>query len=630
MLNTTDRPQDATEAEPQTPEDKAKRQYGIGASISYDPRTDRYRVRYRDTGKSIWFDTRQDADNLLTAIAKAGDKAFGITVRELGELWLAEHDFSRAVVRTWRALVCRSHFIDWPASTLLDSDIIKWTHALVKQKKMRSVLKDGKRTLLERDDVIERSYAKSGLSALRSCLKWASNSDPKLVDKNVAAEVELPSARSKNGKVRTKKAKKKRSALDFMPQRDCVKVFFCEHCAAVSGLASDDLEQLVRCEHFPFFYRVAHSVSIMQGLREGEIASQRWERIRWVNSGDWTGHSWMVETSWDGETKNGQDREQALIPMAARLLHRWWQFKGCPDKGLLFCVADAKGKGSALGELALFVAAHPDHPNRELVRLAQERGLPLTLRRVETLRSEARKRAARKRASQDKMFSVNYDFAWFDTPYNDKHGVLRVRLGWRSKLGISVDTRFHDYRDTAATHLLSGTWGPKWSLHDVSQWLGHSDIKVTQERYAHLTLESRTQAAAGVDPTRLGEAAFERVSPENLCRKSAEDPRTSPLLSIRNHLAPEAGLEPTTNRLTEVRARPDSAKLDGNSAHFRHISPPPMAAALEAARKVLQAAASGAPLRAAALELAGVLLDAEEAAGEQPAAGQAPLRLVKS
>jgi integrase len=69
------------------------------------------------------------------------------------------------------------------------------------------------------------------------------------------------------------------------------------------------------------------SCSVMQGLRQGEIASQRWERISWVSSRNWTGHTWLIATSWDTDTKNGQDRVQALIPMAARLLHRWWQAK---------------------------------------------------------------------------------------------------------------------------------------------------------------------------------------------------------------------------------------------------------------------------------------------------------------
>ena len=121
------------------------------------------------------------------------------------------------------------------------------------------------------------------------------------------------------------------------------------------------------CRHVPFFYRVAMSCSVMQGLRQGEIASQRWERISWVSSRNWTGHTWLIATSWDTDTKNGQDRVQALIPMAARLLHRWWQAKGCPKSGPLFATGDAASK-RPLGELARFVDRYPKHTNAQLVR----------------------------------------------------------------------------------------------------------------------------------------------------------------------------------------------------------------------------------------------------------------------
>jgi len=188
-------------------------------------------------------------------------------------------------------------------------------------------------------------------------------------------------------------------------------------CEAVSGIPRHDLEQLVMCSHVPFMYRVAMSCSVMQGLRQGEIASQRWERIavagncpqwaavEWTGASDWTGQVWLVETSWNGETKNGQDRIQPLIPMAARLLRRWWQHKGEPKTGLLFCAGDAASKGSPLGPLARFVAAHPQHTNQDLLREAQRTNVPLTLRRIETLRSEARARESRHLLLQDKMFA---------------------------------------------------------------------------------------------------------------------------------------------------------------------------------------------------------------------------------
>jgi integrase len=53
---------------------------------------------------------------------------------------------------------------------------------------------------------------------------------------------------------------------------------------------------------------------------------------------------------------------------------------------------------------------------------------------------------------------------------------------------------WHLLRHTAATSLLCGWWGRRWSLVEVSKFLGHSSVKVT-ERYAHL-LESELAGIA--------------------------------------------------------------------------------------------------------------------------------------
>jgi integrase len=83
--------------------------------------------------------------------------------------------------------------------------------------------------------------------------------------------------------------------------------------------------------------------------------------------------------------------------------------------------------------------------------------------------------------------------------------------GWptlRARAGVRADVTWHDAtRHTCASHLLQGTWcAMGWTdrplrLEEVSTWLRHSDIGVTQ-RYAHLSLES-LPVTAGLGPEAL-------------------------------------------------------------------------------------------------------------------------------
>jgi integrase len=80
--------------------------------------------------------------------------------------------------------------------------------------------------------------------------------------------------------------------------------------------------------------------------------------------------------------------------------------------------------------------------------------------------------------------------------YRSEDHVLRWD-DWKAILeraGITRPFRWHDLRHTCASSLVSGFWGRRWSLEEVREVLGHSDIKTTQ-RYAHLA-PSAVQAAA--------------------------------------------------------------------------------------------------------------------------------------
>lgn len=76
-----------------------------------------------------------------------------------------------------------------------------------------------------------------------------------------------------------------------------------------------------------------------------------------------------------------------------------------------------------------------------------------------------------------------YDGRWRD--YGTKK---KPHPGWKTRAGIARHVRFHDLRHTCASHLVMGTWMPALPLIDVRDWLGHSNISVTQQ-YSHLAPE---------------------------------------------------------------------------------------------------------------------------------------------
>jgi hypothetical protein len=55
--------------------------------------------------------------------------------------------------------------------------------------------------------------------------------------------------------------------------------------------------------------------------------------------------------------------------------------------------------------------------------------------------------------------------------------------------------RFHDLRHTFASHLVSGSWGPAWTLKELAEMMGHRSTRTT-ERYAHLATHHLAAKAA--------------------------------------------------------------------------------------------------------------------------------------
>lgn len=103
--------------------------------------------------------------------------------------------------------------------------------------------------------------------------------------------------------------------------------------------------------------------------------------------------------------------------------------------------------------------------------------------------------------------------------------------GHKEIAGITRRVRFHDLRHTTATHLLRGTWGRKWGIEEVKEFLAHSSITVTQ-RYVHAAGALDDAAAATTSWSRLGHEA-------------------APIWMVSPSVGP-VGLEPTTNGLKEL------------------------------------------------------------------------------
>jgi hypothetical protein len=230
--------------------------------------------------------------------------------------------------------------------------------------------------------------------------------------------------------------------LSYLTQSHIELLLSCAECAAVEGERVSDMQQLVDCPHMPLEKRVAFTLAVHQCPRAGELAAMDWSRIELERE------VWHITMSWDGPTKSGKKRTQALLPRSCRALRVWWQACGKPTKGLLF---------------------------------------PSTRRQKGT-------KAVR--------YAEGYDWGWADTP-----AATGFRPGWWRRVGIDRQVRFHDMRDTAATHLLSGTWGKVWPIKNVSEHLGHSTVAVTEARYAHLTTDSKvalarlTESDANTDQT---------------------------------------------------------------------------------------------------------------------------------
>ena len=208
-------------------------------------------------------------------------------------------------------------------------------------------------------------------------------------------------------------------------------------------------------------------------------------------------------------------------------------------------------------------------------------------------------------------------------------GWLRTdgRLGAVLEQIDADDLTAHDLRGTGATHLLSGTHGPPWTIAQVAAHIGDS-IQTTERSYAALTTTATRTAAEGI---RLG-SVFRRAV-------ESQGEKTEFVRQVTR--VGHEGLEPSANGLREQRAslqssavEPDqipsgsllartyleaARKGDADTAHSAAVELARAAASL--AEDSMVVLAGGSHWARAANRLAAHLLGLDVAIGEAAAGG---------
>jgi integrase len=95
----------------------------------------------------------------------------------------------------------------------------------------------------------------------------------------------------------------------------------------------------------------------------------------------------------------------------------------------------------------------------------------------------------------ERCHQAGYTAGWVNKrERRGKGGALREVVGVAQRAGVRAEVRFKHMRHTCACHLLQGTFGVKLELSEVSKWLGHSSMAVTERHYAAFAKDSLVDA----------------------------------------------------------------------------------------------------------------------------------------
>jgi integrase len=200
---------------------------------------------------------------------------------------------------------------------------------------------------------------------------------------------------------------------------------------------------------------------------------------------DWEDRCVVVARSRKGATKGGKTGRVPLLPPAYDALRARWEKMGKPSRGLVW---PADGGG---------------------------------------------------------CHSRGYDWGWSDHPSSKF-----VKLGLRRLAGIRRHVTWKDAtRHTCAVHLLRGTWAPAYvprpyRMEEVSRWLRHSSVAVTEKHYAALTLDALPVSAPAERPQPPTRSSTVRLASRNL-PSLPSDCESRPLDLNQRPTVYESGADPS-------------------------------------------------------------------------------------
>jgi len=190
----------------------------------------------------------------------------------------------------------------------------------------------------------------------------------------------------------------------------------------------------------PVDVRAIYAMAIYAGLRKSEIWAMRWEYV------DFGARKLYVRNSRTGEVKTKTSlRDVTMLPYLRDTLEAHWVAKGKPESGIVF---PTPGGGM--------------------------------------------------RGKENTARWSDYRWRYRKTP---RKGQIAVTKGWRTRAGIRPEVTFACFRHTCASQLLQGTvLGNKvpLTIQEVSPWLGHSSIQVTEQHYAEFSIDSVHRKVLGL------------------------------------------------------------------------------------------------------------------------------------